>query len=91
MVLETSSISEAMGTISSFRVVLSQLDPARIRVRDGLKVAANRITVGDLPLFAIRIVTVKDQKVIDVVLETIQAGATSVRCRRRQNWIFREE
>ena len=76
MTLETSSTSATMGTTSSFRVLLSQLDPARIRVRDGLKVLPNWIMVGDLPLFSIRLVTTKDQKIIEAVLETIQGGAT---------------
>jgi hypothetical protein len=76
MTLETSSTSAAMGTTSSFRVLLSQLDPARIRVTDGLKVAPNSITIGDLPLFSIRLVTTRDQKAIEAVRETIQNGST---------------
>ena len=76
MTLETSSTSLGMGTTSSFRVSLGQLDPARIRIRENLRVAPNTITVGDLPLFSIWLVTTKDQKVIEVELETIEGGAT---------------
>jgi hypothetical protein len=76
MTLETSSTGAGMGTTSSFRVSLGQLDPVRIRVRDGLTVAPNSITVGDLPLFSIALVTTKDQKLVEVELETIEGGTT---------------
>jgi hypothetical protein len=76
MTLETSSTSEGMGTTSSFRVSLNQLDPLRIQVRDGLRVPPNAITVGDLPLFAVRLMTEKDRKQIEVALETIEGGVT---------------
>jgi hypothetical protein len=76
MTLEASSASEGMGTTSSFHVSLNQLDPARVQVLDGLRPPPNAITVGDLPLFLIRLMTVRDRKLIEVTLETIEGGVT---------------
>lgn len=75
MTLETSSTGPQSGTTASFRVSLSQLDPGRITVAAGLSVPTKWTTVGDLPLFSIRLVTTKQQKIIEVETETIEGGA----------------
>src|SRR5262249_50664528 len=77
MTLETSLTEAATATTGRFRFSLSQLDPQRIAVGAGLKVAPNAITVGDLPLFSIRLVTTKQQKLIEVETETISGAATT--------------
>jgi hypothetical protein len=76
MILETSSTGPENGTTSSFRVSLNQLDPAQITVGDGLAVAPQWITVGDLPLFSVRLATPKQQKLIEVETETIERART---------------
>jgi hypothetical protein len=77
MMLDTSSTGPEKGTTSSFRVSLSQFDAARTTVRDGLQVIPNSSTAGDLPLFSIRLVTTKQQKLIEVETETIEGGGTT--------------
>jgi hypothetical protein len=77
MMMETSSTGPVKVTTSSFRVSLSQFDAARTTVRDGLQMTPNSFTAGDLPLFSIRLVTTKQQKLIEVETETIEGGATT--------------
>ena len=77
MTLETSSTGPGTAATARFRVSLNQLDPERIAVATGLTVPVTSITVGDLPLFSIQLVTTKKQKLIEVETETIDGAATT--------------
>ena len=65
MTLETSSTVGDLGNLGGYRVHLGQLDPARITTIPGVLVPSGWLSFGDIPRTGIRLVTLKDEKLID--------------------------
>src|SRR5262245_9441146 len=72
--LESSSTSRGSATLGQFRVSIATLDPARVTISTGLQVPAGWVTVGDLPLFSVRLVTATGEKLIEVKTERMESN-----------------
>ena len=95
MTLETSSTVGDLGNLGGYKVHLGKLDPARIAITPGVKVPAGWLSFGDIPRSGIRLVTLRDEKLIDgrsepqggveTTASTFKAAEISIHVRDRES------
>ena len=91
MTLETSSTVGDLGNLGGYRVQLGQLDPARITTIPGVLVPSGWLSFGDIPRTGIRLVTLKEEKVIDAKSEPQGNGQEKASHSRSPKSIFTSE